>query len=321
MAVTEQLEDAARKAAGIGSVAAWPSWTSARVRQELNERHQTLMGDEEIRAHAGYGIQYDYITLTVGQPMYPVPWRAIGGSFEKLDILLPGATEWKQLLKEEVTGSELFDLGPTKPGQPLRYVVEDGFVRLLPTPSSALTIRFAFYMRPSDMVTSQSSTLFGDLVDRGRITLIGPGARQVTVNVIPKDQLISPIADITSNQQRVDIVRPNGTFALSAWGLTQTYSGLVFTFGGTQSLDRVRVGDYVRVEDQTDWPMGLPKENHRMVANRAGMEIAQQIGMEEKAATVGQVVDADLKRFQRARTPQVKSAPTIIPLVPMSRRR
>jgi hypothetical protein len=318
---SDELVDRARKAAGIGSAAAWPDWPDSRVLAELTERHCSLMGEEEIRARAGYGVQFEFRTCAVGQQMYPVPSRAVGGAFENLCILLPGAVTWTPLDRAEVYGSELFDMGLTKPGRPLRYVVEDGFVRLMPSPDAAYTIRFAFYIRPSQLVTSQSSALGGDGVLRGLITDISAiASRQVTFSTVPFDQSLSPPAAITSGNQTVDVVRPNGTFALAAYSLVQTFSGAVMTFGGTQSLQRVRVGDFIRVADQTDWPMGLPQEAHRMVANRAAAEIVRDIGVEEKIQSLAQVVEADLKRFRNSSRPQVKSQPKVLPLLPMSRR-
>lgn len=318
---SDELIDRARKAAGISTVAAWPSWPDSRILNELTERHMQMMAEEEIRARAGYGVQWQFQTCVVGQQMYPVPSRAIGGSFEKLEILLPNQVKWLPLVREDVYGSEEFDFGITQPGQPMRYVVEDGFVRLLPSPSSAFAIRFAYYVRPSQIVTSQCSVLGGDAADRGRITAFNPTLRTVVVNAIPKDMLAVPPAVLGTGNYVIDIIRPSGTFALSMLSVPAAQAFGTFTLAGTESLARVQIGDYVRIEDQSDWPMGLPLESHRMVANRAAMEIAAQIGIDEKAATIGQVVDADMKRFRNARSPQVKSQPKVIPLIPMSRRR
>lgn len=317
---SDELEDAARKAAGIGSVAAWSDWPASRILQLCSQRHATQMGDQQIRARAGYGLQFQILACVAGTRDYPVPARAVGGAFEKLELLLPGQQKWLQLERLEVTGAEDFDLGATFTGRPVRFLVQDGFVQLYPTPEQAYGLRFSYYLRPSKLVTSQSSTLGGDGVDRGRITGINTTARTVTVNVVPFDQLLAVPAAITSAVQQIDIVRPNGTFACAMFSVPQTLASTTFTLGGTDSMARVQVGDYVRVADQTDWPMGLPEESHVMVAHRAAMEISRDIGDEEKIALLGQAVDADLRRFQTARAPQVKSTLRTIPLRPMSSR-
>lgn len=318
---SDELVDRVRKAADIGDVNAWPDFPDTRIMQELTERHCQLMGDEEIRARAGYGVQARTIQTVLGVDQYPVPARAIGGAFEKLEILPPGQTRYVRLIREEVSGSEIYDEGPAGPANtPARFSVRDGFVTLYPSPSGGLTLRFTYYIRPSQIVQSQSSVLGGDAAVRGRITVINGTTRQITVNAVPFDQLIVPPAAITSALQLIDIVRPDGTYALSMYDVAQTLVGSVFTLGGSSSMARVQVGDYVRVADQTDWPMGLPAESHRMVANRAAAEVARDVGVEEKTQLLASVAEADLARFRRMRSPQVKSEPVVIPLRPMQAR-
>jgi hypothetical protein len=320
---SDELEARAREAADIGSVAAWPDWSLAKILRIMSARHKTLMGDEEIRARAGYGSQKQVLACIVGQELYPVPSRAIGGALEKVEIQLPGQTRWERLGKVETTGAEEYDLGVTKPGRPLRFLILDGFVQLLPSPDTTYPLRFTFYVRPSNIVQSQSSTLGGDGVVRGLIANAGSinvVARTVTVNVVPFNQLAVPPAVIPGGNVTIDIVRPAGTYALAMYSVPAVLAGSVFTLGGTDSMARILPGDFVRVEDQTDWPMGLPEESHEMVAIRTAMEIARDIGVDEKVAMLGSLVSADLERFRTARDPQVKSAPKIVPLRPMSRR-
>lgn len=318
---SDELEDRVRKAADIGDANAWPDFPATRIFQELTERHCQLMGDEEVRARAGYGVQLKTLQTVAGVDLYPVPSRAIGGAFEKLEIQPPGQSRYQQLVRVEVSGSEQWDQGATAAANtPSRYVVRDGFVQLFPPPPSGLSLRFTYYIRPNQIVQSQSSTLGGDGVDRGRITAIDGGLRTVTVNVVPFDQLLAAPAPITSALQLIDIIRPNGTFALSMYDVSQTLAGTVFTLGGSSSMARVQIGDYVRVADQADWPMGLPVESHRMVANRAAAEVARDVGVEEKTQLLASVAEADLQRFRRMRDPQVKSQPVVIPLRPMQLR-
>lgn len=313
---SDDLVDRVRKAADIGSVAAWPDFPDTRILQELTERHLSLMSDEEIRARAGYGVQKLTLTTVAGTQVYPVPPRAIAGAFEKLEIQLPGQTKWTPLERVDVSGSEEYDFGPAQTGTPERYSVQDGFVELYKSPNAALPLRFTYYIRPSQIVASQSPTDAGEGTDRGRITGINVGARTVTVNVIPFDMLrVAPGAILTGTL--IDIVQPRGTYSLAMYSVMQSLSGTTFTLAGTDSMARVQLGDYVRAADQTDWPMGLPAEFHRMVANRAAMEIARDIGVEEKVQMLGSVAQADLERFRSTRNPQVKSQPKVIPLQPM----
>lgn len=315
---SDELVDRVRKAADIGDVNSWPDFPDSRILQELTERHQQLMGDEEVRARAGYGVQTLTLPTTAGQDWYPIPARAIGGALEKLEILAPGSSRFQQLVREEVSGSEGFE--GASANTPSRYSVRDGFVQLYPPPRAGLSLRFTFYIRPSQIVKSQSSTLGGDGVDRGRVIDVVPETRIVAVNALPFDQLADPPAEIVGSAVRIDVVRPSGTFALAMFDVQQSHAGTIFTLAGTESMARVQRGDYVRVAGQTDWPMGLPEESHRMVANRAAAEVARDVGVEEKVSMLASVAEADLLRFRRMRSPQVKSAPVVIPLRPMARR-
>lgn len=324
---SDELIDRVRKAADIGSVTSWPDFPDERILQELTERHCQLMGDEEIRARSGYGVQTLTFLGELGKNEYPVPARALGGAFEKLEVRGPG-NRWHILVREDVSGSEVFDFVPGAAGTPQRYSVRDGFVALYPPPAAGLPLRFTFYIRPSQIVHSQSLTFGGDHEDRGRITAIDPVLRELTINAVPWDQLAlvpAPLPLVVT--QRLDIVRPSGTFALSMYSV----QAKIFDPSpptppprvqllGTESMQRIQIGDYVRAEDQTDWPMGLPAEAHRMVANRAAMEVARDVGVEEKVAALKTVTDQDLARFRRARSPQVKGQPVIIPLRPMQSR-
>jgi hypothetical protein len=312
---SDELLDRLREKAMIGDVTTWPDWDDKRLLHILSERHMALMSEEIVTTRSGYGIKTSLVTCTPGLARYAVPDRAVGGALETLWIKLPGSTEPMELTREEVRDGFFFE--QSSQGTPSRYIVQDGVVELYPTPDAAYTLVWKWYLRPSQIVQSQSSTLGGDAVDRGRITVAPNVSRQLTVNALPFDQSLGTPAAISSGVQRVDIVRPTGTFPALVWSQTQTISGLVLTLGGTDPLTDVRAGDYVRVEDQTDWPMSLPAEFQAMLAYRAAMEVLGSTGRAPDAAVVGQSVAADLARFRQTVRPQVKAQPKAIPLSPM----
>lgn len=317
---SDEAITATRDSADIGDALAWTDWTAAKVLDQINKRHMALMTAEMIGAREGYGVQSSVVTCTIGQAFYPIPDRAIGGALEKLEIRAPGQTMWTTLEKVSVRDWQQYDQGPTSPGTPAYFCIQDGFVELAQAPNAAFQLQFTFYIRPSRMVTAQSSTVAGDGsdgVDRGRITAINTTTRTVTVNAVPFDQLLTVPAAITTANQRIDIVHPGGTFACAMYSQPQTLAGSVFTLGGTDDMSRVQVGDYVRVAEQTDWPSNLTLEFHQMICDRAAMEILRMTGRAEEEAILGQTVAADLKRFRMTINPQVKTQPKIIPYVPM----
>lgn len=317
---SDELLDRLREKAVLGTAGAWPDWPDARLLNILTERHQSLMGDEIVKSNAGYGQQDGYLTCTPGTDLYPMPDRSIGTTLIAAWIQVPGQLTWLPLERVEVRDAYFYDRGPTNTNTPTRFCVTDGFIELYPSPNAAFVIRYRFYLRPSQIVTSQSSTLGGDGVVRGLITAKNAGARTVTVNVLPFDQLLAAPAPITSANQLLDIVHPRGNFNLSMYSQPQTIAGSVITLGGTDDMTRVQVGDFVRVAEQSDWPNNIDGAWHRMLADRSAMEVLGATGRAEDAATLAPTVSADLQRFRSAISPQVKSQPTVIPLVTMASR-
>ena len=315
---SDELLTRLRQTAYIGDVAACPEYTDAKLLNEMNDRLLALMSDEIVKANAGYGLKRSDTTCVAGTARYLVPPRSIAGTLEKLELQLVGASTWSMLSRVDINEAQIVDLGLTSTGIPRYFSVQDGHVELYPTPSAGYPLRFTFYIRPSQLVTSQSSTLGGDGVVRGRITSIDnlAASRQVVVDVIPFDQLLGTPAAITSGSQLIDIVHPDGMFSCAMFDVAQTYSGTAITLGGSASTADVRVGDFVRVADQTDWPSNLPKEFHRMIADRAAMEVLRELALDEKVGALGPTVQADVERFRRTIRPQVKSAPKVIPVRP-----
>lgn len=315
---SDEILDRVREKAVLGTVGAWPDWPDARLLNIVTERHQALNGAETVRVAAGFGKQDAFITCVAGQDLYPVPDRAVGSTIISAWIQQPGATNWTPLQSVPTRDAFIYDRGPAVTQVPSRFCIQDGFFELYPSPSAAFLLRLQFYIRPSAIVTSQSSTLVGagDAVVRGLITAKGtPPARTITVNALPFDESLGTPAAITSALQLVDIIHAAGNYTLSMYSQPQTLSGLVLTLGGTDDMTRVRVGDWVRVADQSDWPLNLPHEFHRMLADRSAMEVLGATGRAEDEAQLGLTVKADLDRYRAEIRPQVKTQPKMLPCV------
>jgi hypothetical protein len=319
---SDEILDRVREKAVLGTVASWPDWPDARLLNIVTERHQSLMSNEIVTAAAGYGQQDGFVTCTAGVDLYPTPDRAVGSTLIAAWLQQPGEVHWTPLERVELRDAFIYDRGPADTNKPRNFLVTDGFIELYPSPSAAFTLRYRFYIRPSSIVTSQSSALVGagDAVVRGLITAVNKVARTITVNALPFDQSLAPPAAITSAVQQVDIIHAAGNYTLAMYSQPQTLSGLVLTLGGTDDMTRVRVGDWVRVAEQSDWPINLPHEFHRMLCDRSAMEVLGATGRAEDASVLGLTVKADLDRFRSEIRPQVKTQPRMIPCVPISAR-
>jgi hypothetical protein len=316
---SDELITAALRASFIP--ASHPEYTSAVVLQELNRTFPNVFADPIIKTRGGYWLK-QYNTVTVAnRARYRIPARALAGGLERIEL---GDASGNYYPLVEATPTEIPDAAGSSSSsaqQPQMYYVEGDQVVLLPMPAVAgMAIRMSYYLRPSRLVTSQSSTLGGDAVVRGQITSIANiAARQVTVNVLPFDQELAVPAALTTAVQRIDIVHAEGWHELALVGATQTIAGAVITIGGTDSLADVEAGDFVRVAEQTDWPC-LPDEFHQTLADACGARFLQQMGALTKAAAMFAKVGiadergsyppgSDLARFISIIRTRVKTSP------------
>lgn len=246
------------------------------------------------------------------------PRSCVGG----LETLAMGDSAGNFIDLRECTPAQINDFRGntgTSQARSIYFTLDSDVIELLPKPNSpSYTLRQKFYVRPSRLVTQQSSTLGGGTV-RGQITAVDPVARTIVVNLVPFDQELAIPAAITSANQQIDVVRGDGYHELSLVGATQTLAASTFTVGGTQSMLDIAVGDFVRAAEQTDWP-ALPDEFHQTLADATAVRFLMQMGANQKASALAAKVGlvdgekelppgSDLYRFRKLITPRVQTSP------------
>lgn len=316
---TTELETVCRESAAIGDAAQYPDYTQARMLRELNDKLRTAFEDLVTKSRSGYWLHEKVFSSTIGKNRYRIPPRAVVGGLESVQISTTVGGPFYKLDEVPVSSLQNFEGQPGTQGQPIVYAVIGDQVELVPTPSTVFSAKFTYYIRPSQMVPQQSSTTGG--VVRGLITNVNPTARTVSVAVLPFDQSLAVPAAITTAVQSVDIVHPNGWHELSLVEATQTIAGggpFTITMGGTDSMEDVEVGDYVRVADQTDWPC-LPDDFHRPLADVTAVKILIELHLSEKAASLAENVNNDITRFRSLLYPRVKASPKQVGIMRRSR--
>lgn len=312
---SDQLEARARQSSFIGDAASYPAYTQAIVLQELNDKLQSAFEDIVVKARAGYWLHEFVYIATGSSARFRIPARSVVGGLEKVEVAAAATGQPFNKLSE-IPQSQVQDFEGQAPGSPYIYTVQGDQVELVPMPTVNMAVRLTYYARPSLLYPAQSDP---NGTVRGRITSIAAiGSRQVTVNAIPFDQSLTVPAALTTAVQSIDIVHPDGWHELSLVGATQTFSGFVFTIGGTDSLGDVQVGDFVRVADQTDWPC-LPDDFHRTLADVAAIKILYELNVLEKAQALEVSVGRDLERFRSLLVPRVKADPKQIPIMRRAR--
>ena len=312
---TDDLDAAVRDGVFMPDAASNPQYSQAKVLNELNDKLQTVFEDAVLDARAGYWLHEFIYTTIANDSDYRIPPRACVQGLEKVEFATSLTGPWTAL--DEIPVSTAQDYRGSISGTPLVYTFFGDVVDVIPTPQAGAFVKMTYYIRPSRLVPQQSSTNNGGTV-RGQITAVNTGTRVVTVNALPFDQSLAVPAAITSGQQRIDIVHPDGWHELSLVGAPQTFSGLNITVGGTDDMGDILVGDYVRVADQTDWPC-LPDDFHRCLADTVAVKIMLQLGMQSKSDALAVNNGNDILRFKSMITPRSRSQPKQIPIVRRSR--
>jgi hypothetical protein len=285
----------------------------AQLIKELNGVMTQNFERPVINARDGYWLKSTLVTTIAGHARYRVPDRAAMGGFDRVEMALSPTSEFLPLDSEPGADSSQWERSPGSIGQPRRYELRGNQIHLLPAPDSAnYVLRLWYYARPSQLVRPQSPTFTeiasvdAGVMDRGRITSIaGIASRQVVVNAIPFRQRQASPAAIVTAVDKIDIVHVGGWHELALVDATQTFTGTTITIGGSDPLDDIEVGDYVRAADETDWPC-IPADFHRLHADLASMTVMVQLHLIEKAAAFGEKSGGDMDRFRDLLQPRVK---------------
>lgn len=309
---TAELLQWVRQDAYIGDATQYPDQTDAVLLAELTHKLHTVFEDIVVKARSGYWLKEFVFNTTAGKNRYRIPPRSVVGGLEKIEVAPNNVFYRLSEISPEDAEAWEGSITVGNPGNPSVFVVMGDQIEMFPSPNVVMPVRMTYYVRPSALVPPQNNQLNGG-TDRGRVTVAPNASRQLTVNAIPFDQSLASPAAMTTALQSIDIVHADGWHELALVEATQTFTGLVFTVGGTADLSDVQIGDYVRVSNQTDWPC-LPDDFHRCLADVAAIKVLIEIGLAEKGTDIASNVENDLVRFRSLLLPRVKSEPKTTPV-------
>jgi hypothetical protein len=274
----DELVTAVRISGGLPT--ADPTFTDARVREELHNALTTLFSRPIINSRQGYWRKNYDLAAGSGQTRYRLPARAVVGAIESV---------------------ELFDTGtepdPTAPRQP-NYRFEGDQLVLASAPATSQSVRFRYYLRPSRFYAFQTA---------GLVTSVDDTLKRIVVNTLPNNSVTAvPIAV----GDRLDVIHPNGWYELAVVGLplASIISGTTLAFAASADLSQVEVGDYVRAAEQTDWPC-LPEDFHRTLADATALAILVSKGDLAKGQILSGKVAQDIDRLVDLLTPRTMNNP------------
>ena len=291
-------------------------YTDAVLLRELNDSLTTKFQDMIVGFRNGTWQDSYAQALTSGQPMYRLPTYVTvvgkieigyGSSATRAQI---DAINWIRLPKVDEGHADLFEGSYSGLGVPKAYTIRGNNLVFFPTPDNAgYVIRVTYYRKPSDLYASQNLV---SGTDRGRILSVNVAARQITVNAMPFDMSLAVPAAITNNNTPWDIVRYGGWFDPVLSSVTSfSVGGNTVTFAEPITVRDVQVGDYLRANGQTDWPM-LPDDFHRALVDVCSAKILVQRGYQQKASNFAGDVTADMGRFENLYGNRVREEPRVI---------
>jgi hypothetical protein len=283
---------------------AFPDYSDDRLFIECTDALRTVFSRSITQARQGYWQKQSFVTVSAQTAKYQIPFRAVSGGLEQ--VALSDGGKYVKLEEVTETHAQDFELAPSTYGQPKKYCIRGDQIVLLPSPNGSYTLRITYYLRPSALYAPQTAA--------GIVTDVNPTTRLITVGSLPTNRVTSATL---ATGALIDVIHPGGWHEVGLVGATASLIvGNVITVGGTDSLDEVRVGDYVRAAEQTDWPC-LPEDHHRTLAKVVAVTVCQQLHLMQKASELTTAANSGLQAFVDLLASRVKAEAPVLK-APMS---
>lgn len=225
----------------------------------INDEIQTFIVPFLMSVREEFFVTYQDVSVTAGVSAYPIPERAIGSKLRDVQRL-SGSTyvpmsrlEPERIARDAIDGS----------GTPEGYFFRGNNVVLWPTPSSTLSLRLFYFIRPNRVVALTETTTVAT----------SPGSGAVTIAAAP--------SGFSAGATSYDIIKPTAPgFECRAIDQSATRSSTTLTFSATPT--GLVVGDYVALAGETPVPQ-IPAELHPLLAQRVVVRALQALGAPQSA--------------------------------------
>jgi len=281
----------------------------------LNESLRDRFTHPLITARAGYWRQKALLSVEAGQPNYRIPYRAVDGIVEMVEIRDSEGSNFRSLVFQ--TQGRVYRYQGA--GTPRVYAIDGDSINIRPTPSSSgATLRVTYFVTPPTLVAAQPDDVepFGINNTPGYVNSVDTSTYEITLAALPtvETEAGPPVVNAGDLYAgcAIDIIRPNGTFELSlVQTLVDTVVGTVITVPVGTDLSRVQEGDRVRQAGTSDWPQ-LPLGLHQALVDYTVAVILIQKGDVERAKYFAQKADNAVDRVVDVMVPRAKAQPPSI---------
>lgn len=247
------------------------------------EELQTYIFKVLLAVREEYAVATYDLTLTSGTAAYKIPSRAVGGKLRhvnKYDSSSGALTPLARLEPERIGSA-------SATGNVACYYLQGDDIVLVPTPSSAETVRLTYFRRPSALVATSAVG-----------TSSAVGASTMTISSTP--------ATFTTSVT-YDIVRAKPPFSILAQDLAvSSVNANIVTFSSPISSYGVSVGDYVCLAGESPVAQ-VPVELHPLLSQRTVYKCLEAIG-DEKAQVAEAAADKMRQDALTLLTPRVEGS-------------
>lgn len=202
------------------------------------------------------------VTLTQGESDYDIPPNSIGAKIRNVQVSIDGGTNWYNVPHTEPERAPTYTNDETQ-GNPAAYFIRANHISLVPAPSGAYRMRFAYYRRP-DAIASSGFSVFS--------AWSGPSAGDYTATVASTTGMASGSFNLIDSStyevliEGIDGTVTNGTtLTIPAANLTSAQVALLAASTGSTSF--INRGNTPAAQ--------LPDEAANLLTQRAASVILQ----------------------------------------------
>lgn len=255
------------------------------------EQIQSYMMELLLSVREEYNVTSSDVAVVSGTDTYPIPARAIGGKLSDVKFASTGSTIYSPLTRVDPHARDTFrQNGDSSWG----YMFEGNNLVLLPSPTSAGTLRLTYFLRPSALVLPAATATISS-INAGRTVI-------TTSATIPTTFLTSSTFDVVDNS-------PGFTTLVTDNAASGTVSGTTITLG-TALPTTVSAGDYVCLAGESPVPQ-IPVELHSLLAQRVVVKCLEALG--DKNVSIAKAMCDESRRMAvTLLSPRAENSPRVI---------
>lgn len=282
-------------------------WTDTAILRVLNDTLKQRFGRGIVAARQGYWLKNEIRLITAGTDAYRIPQRAVAGSLHRVQIAYDSGLQFIDLQEIDEKQAQNYEGPTTQTGTVTRFVMRGDDIVLMPAPDSTnYALRIFYYLRASRVIPTQAAAT------TGQITGVNPAARTITL-ASNASIILNYAEDGTSSAlasgNRIDVITTTGWHDVKLISEPVTFSTNVLTCTGTGDMSTIAVGDYVRYEDESEYPQ-LPDDFHRCLADLTAQKILTVRRMVNPDLV--SLIETDLASFGDLLKPRVQTSGKVI---------